>query len=224
MGYTLIYFEPVQEKIVQEALRTIGAERSVQEINAAVQVVWGAYYAEADTVSFPATEEYSAQVEVELSQGLLAELGVADDEETWRTYRQALEAGFTRPGVIRPYPETFEVLTALQEQGYRRGIVSNWSWNLRDRVEKVGLNPFFELVWASAYAGCNKPHPRIFEQALAQMGLSPERTLYIGDSYDHDVVGARNSGMDVLLVDRPGTAGDVDCPVISDLWGIWGAL
>ena len=121
-------------------------------------------------------------------------------------------------------PEVVEVLTALQEQGYRRGIISNWSWNLRDRAVQVGLDRFFELVWASAYAGCNKPHPQIFEQALAQMDLLPERALYIGDSYTHDVVGARNAGVDVLLMDRPGTAGEVDCPVIGDLWGIWGAL
>jgi HAD superfamily hydrolase (TIGR01662 family) len=159
-----------------------------------------------------------------LSEALLAELDVVPDQAEMETYAQALEAGFTRPGVIRPYPEVVEVLTALQEQGYRRGIVSNWSWNLRDRVEQVELDRFFELVWASAYAGCNKPHPQIFEQALAQMELSPEQALYIGDSYAHDVVGARNAGVDVLLVDRPGTAGDVDCPVIRDLWGVWGAL
>ncbi len=224
MGYTLIYFEPIQEIIVQEALRTIGAERSVQEIDAAVKVVWGTTFSEAATVSFPATVEYDRQVQEELSQALLAELGVTVDEAEMETYNQALESGFTRPGVIRPYPEVVEVLTDLQEQGYRRGIVSNWSWNLRDRVELVELDHFFELVWASAYAGCNKPHPQIFEQALAQMELSPEQALYIGDSYAHDVVGARNAGVDVLLVDRPGTAGDVDCPVIRDLWGVWGAL
>jgi len=32
MGYTLVYFYPVQEKIVQEALQAIGAERSVDQI------------------------------------------------------------------------------------------------------------------------------------------------------------------------------------------------
>ena len=224
MGYTLVYFEPIQEMIVQEALQAIGAERSVAEIDAAVQVVWGAYYAEADTASFPATEAYGHQVEVELSHGLLAQLGVAADEAALQAYRQALQAGYSRPGVLRPYPEVMEVLTALREQGYRLGIVSNWSWNLRDRVVQAGLDRFFELVWASAYAGCNKPHPQIFEQALAQMDLRPERALYIGDSYAHDVVGARNAGVDVLLLDRPGTAGEVDCPVIRDLWGIWGAL
>jgi putative hydrolase of the HAD superfamily len=217
MGYTLVYFDPIQEAIVQEALRAVGAERTVEEIDAAVQMVWGTYFAEAATASFPATEAYDRQVQETLNQELLAQLDLAMDETRRQAYTRALEAGFARPGVMRPYPEVVEVLTALREEGYRLGIISNWSWNLRDRVAQVGLTDFFEIIWASAYAGCNKPHPGIFRQALARMDLEPEHTLYIGDSYKHDVVGARNAGMDVALVDRNGRAGAVDCTVIGDL-------
>jgi putative hydrolase of the HAD superfamily len=98
--------------------------------------------------------------------------------------------------------------------------VSNWSWNLRERVSQVDLEDHFDTIWASAYAGCNKPHPDIFTQALVQMGVSADRALYVGDSYDHDVVGARNAGVDVALLDREGVSGDVDCSVIHDLWGV----
>jgi len=220
MGYTLVYFDPIQEAIVQEALRAVGAERTVEEIDAAVQMVWGTYFTEAATASFPATEAYDQQVQEALNQGLLAQLDLAMSETGLEAYTQALEAGFARPGVMRPYPEVVEVLTALREEGYRLGIISNWSWNLRDRAAQVGLTDFFEIIWASAYAGCNKPHPGIFRQALAQMDLEPEQTLYIGDSYKHDVVGARNAGMDVVLVDRNGRAGEVDCTVIQDLRGV----
>jgi putative hydrolase of the HAD superfamily len=84
-------------------------------------------------------------------------------------------------------------------------------------VRQVGLEGFLEVVWASAYAGCNKPHPGIFQQVLSQMGVPAEGALYVGDSYQHDVVGARNAGIDVVLLDRDGAADDPDCPVISDL-------
>jgi putative hydrolase of the HAD superfamily len=117
-----------------------------------------------------------------------------------------------------------EVLDRLRAQGYRLGIVSNWSWNLRNRVVQVGLDRYFEIVWGSAYAGCHKPHPAIFRQALGQMALSPDRALYVGDSYQHDVVGARNAGMDAVLVDRNGAAavaGRPDCPAIGDLRGLF---
>jgi putative hydrolase of the HAD superfamily len=220
MGYTLIYFEPPQEIIVQEALRQLGAERSVDEITKAVRVVWGVYYRDAATTTFPATPEYDREVQANLEQGLLEQLGLQRNAEIWQTFTGLVESRFSLPGVVRPYPEVVEVLTALQEEDYRLGIVSNWSWNLRDRVSQVNLGGFFETIWASAYAGCNKPHPGIFHQALEQMGVSADRALYVGDSYEHDLVGAQNAGIDGALLDRGGAHQDADCTVIRDLWGV----
>ncbi len=224
MGYTLIYFEPPQEVIVRETLRTLGVERSVAEIEAAVREVYDDYYRAAETTTFPPTEEYDHQVQLELDRHLLLRLGLPADEEAVQAYRAAVGAWFERPGVMRPYPEVGEVLAALKAQGYRLGIISNWSWNLRRRVAQVGLDGHFDLVWASAYAGCNKPHPGIFRQALAHLGLSPARALYVGDSYWHDVIGARNAGLDAALLDRDGRAGSSDCPVIGDLREVFGLL
>jgi putative hydrolase of the HAD superfamily len=220
MGYTLVYFDPPQEIIVQEALRAVGAGRSVDEIEAAVGVVWGAYYQDASTATFPATEEYDRETQSNLGTALLAQLGLENGKDNVQAYLDSLETWFSRPDVMRPYPEVEAVLDALKAQGFRLGIVSNWSWNLRDRVAQVGLDGYFEIAWASAYAGCNKPHPGIFHQALAQMKIPPEHALYVGDSYRHDVVGARNAGLDVVLVDRDGTAEARDCPVIGDLRGV----
>lgn len=224
MGYTLVYFEPPHATIVQEALRAGGVERSVDEIMAAVHVVWGEHYRDAGTVTFPATPGYEHEIYIRLQMELLTQLGLGTDPDILRTHVGAIDAGFDRPGVIRPYPEVMEVLASLHEEGYRLGIVSNWGWNLRERVAQAGLDGHFEVVWASAYAGCNKPHPGIFHQALVQMNLPAERAFYVGDSYRHDVVGARNAGIDVALLDRDGSAGDVDCPVIQDLWGVFDLL
>jgi len=216
MGYTLVYFEPPTRAIIRTALRDVGVERSEHEIEAAIEAVWGAYYHQAATATFPPTEAHDRQTQKRLSERLLTELGLpAQDLVT--TYRRSIEARFDRPGVVRPYAEVADVLIRLKEMGYRLGIVSNWSWNLRQRVAQAGLADFFEVVWASAYAGCNKPHPAIFHQALEQMGVPPQRALYVGDSYDHDVVGARNAGLDAVLLDREGTAQSPDCPLIRDL-------
>ena len=216
MGYTLVYFEPPATTIIRQALRELGVERSAEQIEVATHVVWGAYYQQAETTTFPATEAYDRESQQRLSQNLLSELGL-EARALVLDYMDSLEAWFSRPGVIRPYAEVVEVLTGLLGQGYRLGIVSNWSWNLRQRVVQAGLEGFFEIVWASAYAGCNKPHPEIFAQALAQMGVTPERALYVGDSYEHDIVGARNAGLEAVLLDRKGTAEAPDCPVIGSL-------
>ena len=217
MGSTLVTFEPPQELINQQALLSAGVERTQDEIGAAVNAVWGAYYRDAATKSFPPTEEYDRQSQIDLARSLLNQLGAPTDEQTLCRYTDALENWFSRPGVVHPFPEVEEVLTSLQVGGYRLGIVSNWSWNLRERVAQVALDGFFEMVWASAYAGCNKPNPTIFEQALTQMDIAPDRAVYVGDSFEHDVLGARNAGIDIVLLDRKGTVNEPGCPIIGDL-------
>ena len=222
MGYTLVHFEPKQPVVFQQALRAIGVERSLDEIEAADDAVYADETRDAATATFPATPDYDRETQRRFEREILARLGVATDPATLDAFTAALRSWFDRPGVVRPYPEVLDVLAALQKRGYRLGIVSNWSWNLRQRVAQVELDRFFEVVWASAYAGCNKPHPAIFHQALAQMqpAVSAGRALYVGDSYWYDVVGARSAGLDAALLDRHGTANGPDCPVIRDLWGI----
>ena len=223
LGYTLIHFEPEEEIVIQEVLRAAGVERSTAEIQAAIRAGYSAYYRDMATATFPATEEYDRRVQAALHRAVLAHLNL-DGEVESEAYDVALESRFSRPGVLRPYPEVTEVLDRLIAEGYRLGIVSNWSWNLRRRVVQVGLDGYMELIWGSAYAGCHKPHPGIFRQALEKMALSPGRVLYVGDSYQHDVVGARNAGLDVVLVDRNGAANAPDCPVIGDLRGLFDLL
>lgn len=223
LGYTLVYFEPPQAVLAQQALHAAGAERSLDDITAAVEAVYGESYREAATATFPATPEHDRENQARLEQAILRRLGLELEPSALQLYAETLESFFSRPGVLRPYPEVVEVLTALQGHGYRLGIVSNWSWNLRQRVAQVELERFFEVLWASAYAGCSKPHPGIFCQALDRLpppAVPPNQVLYVGDSYGHDVVGARNAGMHPVLVDRTPASAPRDCPVIPDLWGL----
>jgi putative hydrolase of the HAD superfamily len=221
MGFTLAYFEPNQRLIVQDALRSAGAERSEVEIAKAMEVVAREYYRDAATVTFPATEEYDRQSNLRFGQGMLNELGQGGDGDSLQVFAKLIDASFSHPDTLRTYPEVISVVTALQQKPVRMGIVSNWSWNLTERVAQVGLDAFFEVIWASAYAGCNKPHPAIFRQAMDRMGLVDERVLYVGDSYEHDVIGARNAGLDVVLVDRDGSSSASGVPIINDLRGLF---
>ncbi len=227
MGYTLVYFNPVQELIVQGALRAEGTERSEEEIRAGMRDVWGSYYRDAETATFPATAEYDEELQLAQGHRLLARLGLGGDGDLSQRYLASIDEAFGRPNVLCLYPEVEDVLSALRGEGYRLGIVSNWSWNLRSRVRQVGLDSYFEVVWGSAYAGCNKPHPGIFRQAAVRMAapaVPPDRVLYVGDSYEHDVRGARSAGWDVVLLDREGVAGHPDCQTISDLHGVFDQL
>ena len=65
------------------------------------------------------------------------------------------------------------------------------------KLDTLGITELFKCIVLSEELGIAKPDARIFLWALEQTGLAPEESLYVGDSFDHDVVGAINAGMSV---------------------------
>ena len=65
--------------------------------------------------------------------------------------------------------------------------------------------------------GCEKPHPAIFEAALRAMKADPAESLYVGDVYSVDYVGARNVGMQAVLFDLAGAYLDRGVPRVDSL-------
>lgn len=109
---------------------------------------------------------------------------------------------FGSPVSWRVFPETEEVLRALRAAGKRLGIISNWDSRLFHLCEGLGLNHYFDFVLASAVFGAAKPGRRIFQEALCRVGLQPWEAVHIGDSFEDDVQGALNVGMEAILIDR----------------------
>jgi HAD superfamily hydrolase (TIGR01549 family) len=113
---------------------------------------------------------------------------------------------FRRDGwrVWKVYSDVVDVLAGLGASGYRLGVVSNWPATLETTLERVGLRKHFLVIVASAVVGYAKPHPQIFRIAAGRLGSDPQGALFVGDSVEHDVVGANAAGMDVVLLDRAG--------------------
>ena len=76
---------------------------------------------------------------------------------------------------------SLETLEALRARGLSLAVVSNWDVSLPDTLASVGLEHLFTVVISSAAAGVAKPDPRIFELALEELGVAPERVLHVGD-------------------------------------------
>lgn len=95
-----------------------------------------------------------------------------------------------------------DTLERLLAAGVRTGVVSNSDGSVRASLQRAGLIDLFEFVIDSHEVGVAKPHPAIFEAALAEMGLEATEVWYVGDSLFHDVEGALAAGLgDALLVD-----------------------
>jgi FMN phosphatase YigB (HAD superfamily) len=67
-----------------------------------------------------------------------------------------------------------------------------------------------------------KPSPALYELALQRSNSIPDYTIHIGDSYIHDVLGARAVGITPILLDRHRRleANNVDCLLVHSLHGL----
>jgi putative hydrolase of the HAD superfamily len=96
---------------------------------------------------------------------------------------------------------------------YRLGIVSNFYGNLSAVCREVGLSPFLSVIIDSTVVGVLKPNPEIFHAALRMLQIEPAQAVFVGDSLQRDMVGARAVGMaHVWLTPKSFQDGKACCP------------
>jgi HAD superfamily hydrolase (TIGR01509 family) len=131
----------------------------------------------------------------------LAEFGaeVADEQLLpliagfWENVRDSFEL---REGVI-------ETLDALRGRGLAVGVVSNSDGDeLNLGLDMAGLPSHLDFALSSEAARSCKPDGGIFAEALRRAGCAPVEALFVGDTPDHDVLGANRAGLISVLL-RP---------------------
>ena len=101
------------------------------------------------------------------------------------------------------------VLKALAEK-YKLVLVSNFYGNISTVLKDFGIDGYFSDIIESAVVGVRKPDPKIFELGARAMGLMPEETLVIGDSYRKDIEPAEKAGAQVLWLKGKGWTAEED--------------
>jgi len=114
-------------------------------------------------------------------------------------------------------PETPGYLASLKEQGYFLGVISNSVGTIEDQLRHVGLRGYFQAVFDSAIVGVEKPHPEIFQLALASAQVTASEAAFVGDTNATDVGGAQLAGLHGVLIDRVGAYPQAECPRITSL-------
>ena len=97
------------------------------------------------------------------------------------------------------YKSAPDVLSALHGK-YKLGIIANQSLGTQERIDNWGIGKYFDVVMASAEAGCAKPDLKIFTAALNKAGCAPADAVMIGDRLDNDIIPARKLGMKTVWV------------------------
>jgi len=118
------------------------------------------------------------------------------------------------------YPDTIPTLKVLKKNGFLLGIISNLNNNSQisrryKRLEKYNILNLWDVITLSGEIGISKPHPEIFLKSIEKLnGITPDQSIYVGDSYIFDVLGAKKAGMIPVLIDS-NLGKDYDCLKIS---------
>ena len=131
-------------------------------------------------------------------------LGLAGDSQA------ATEQFFRDVSQRDPYPETDDAVAEVQKR-WSTAILSNADEGFllpNPELLEVG----FETVLTSEQEKIYKPRPELFQLILAQLGVAPEETAYVGDRQLEDVLGPAEAGMHPVLINRSNAPLNPDLP------------
>ena len=123
-----------------------------------------------------------------------------------------MEAMYRPDSIV--HPEVRRALPLLRDSGYHMAVISNRDKPFRDVLDAHGLSEFFPYALAGGEVDIYKPDPGIFAHALQQLNLRADETVYVGDNYYADIVGARRAGLVPVLFDPGHVFPEADCVII----------
>src|SRR4030042_513419 len=119
---------------------------------------------------------------------------------------------------FKTYSDSLPALKDLKKRGLILGLVANVTQDMESTYSELGLQPYLDFKVTSSEVGFDKPSPEIFMAALEKAKVKPEESIYVGDQYHLDIVGARGVGIKAVLIDRNDYSPDItDCPRIHSL-------
>jgi FMN phosphatase YigB (HAD superfamily) len=113
-------------------------------------------------------------------------------------------------------PGTRDALSRIG-QNFRIAVISNSDGKIEQVLSRCGIADCFESITDSGTVGIEKPRTEIFQAALSAMQARADESLYVGDMYSVDYLGARNAGMEGVLFDVSGAYRDRELPRVESL-------
>lgn len=145
----------------------------------------------------PSMRESAIEIRRKLWATALERVGASDD-----LLADALAAHHTeeRRSRYRLFPDALSTLQRLHRR-YHLGIITNGLTEIQqEKIERLGIEPYFDTILISQAVGIAKPDAGIFERALGALPCEPWEAVMVGDSLARDIAGARTAGLHTLWV------------------------
>jgi putative hydrolase of the HAD superfamily len=201
---TLLRLDPSREVIFRDAAAEAGLELQLDDVARAYELVDFA-------VKIKSSELGSGAVKSEFyrayNTALCAALGIV---QSMGALNSVLIHRFSERRHWVAFEDAADTLRAIGER-VPVHVLANWDNGLEDVIRQAGLRELVHDVAASAALGAEKPDRACFDAFLTRNALDPTRTLYVGNEYIADVVGAREAGLTPVLIDRKNRLPAADC-------------
>lgn len=212
-SYKMIFFDvgdtlltiPAAREIIQQYLAKQQFYREAEHIGELFNEAFRIFYYEKHSELFePCTPESDRAFWMKLYAFILERLGAEEhaDEEVLHHWCHELYDLFTSAQHYSLFEDVKETIVALQQRGFRLGIVSNFAPTLKTILEAKGILSYFEPVIVSTEVGLEKPDPAIFQLALERSDMSAGDVLYIGDHDKNDIWAPKQIGIDAVKIKR----------------------
>lgn len=187
IGGVILELDSVQRahaEFVRDLCERREIDATVEEAVDAWRTAVGDYFRERDGTEFRSARDG-------YHRGIEAIVGEEIPRDEWEPrFDEIVRAS------IEPVPGAVETIERLAERDLHVGVISDVDdAEGRAMLERFGVRERFDSITSSEEVGRTKPDPAMFETALEKAGVGPDRSLMIGDRYDHDVKGAADAGM-----------------------------
>jgi len=213
-GGTIATMKPPKESILRNFLASKAIDVPIEQITQAYRIV---DYCHKQSALELKNKNDKKSFLIKFNSEVLKVLGLAKKSALWG---QELFDFFQTKKRWDLFPDVFEVLESLKEQGFSMTILANWDKSLKMIVRKLGIRQYFMEILSSEEIKMEKPDPEVFLYALRLISVSPEESIYVGNEYETDVIGSRSAGLVPVLIDRDRFWPYADCLRFQNLLGL----
>jgi len=178
---------------------------ALEELVRTLRALWGELRAERRSELGSDDERWRETPAVEKYRRMLGgfdAIAEADVEELAEEIARLHHATLVSAAV--PAEGAGALLAGVREREILTVLVSNWDHARAGSamLEQTGLADLLDHVVISEAVGMRKPHPKIFEEALAPFDAAPASALHVGDLAEPDAWGAGRLGFKTVWIDR----------------------
>lgn len=226
-GFTLLHPSPSILVVCQQVCQQLGLPVDYNQLQQGMKNAEQFRFRQLQSNRYIwANEQAIAEFWFSYYRSLLQPLIAEHDQTRLDQLVHAITEEFKKHTNWQLYPDVKPTLEAFRAKGYRLGVISDWNVALGPLLRQFDLTQYFDCLVISAIARHAKPSPMLYDMALERANAIPDYTIHIGDSYIHDVLGARAVGITPILLDRSDTLTEnkVDCLLVHSLYGLFDLL